>query len=170
MEERIYMSGTCSFLIGVLLFVAIPVGAVLPALRAGQKSAPCACELLSQTDIERAIATVVNTAERRLAVESASDCRFTLRGGGMISVLVRRPARPGWSTEQVARMTSSPQRFHEIAGIGDRAFVFDMTEKGSALCVFRGDYYVQVSAFGIANPATFPPALAALARKPLTRF
>jgi hypothetical protein len=164
------MSRTSSVVTGVLLFMAMPLIAVLPLVKAGQRSAPGACGLVSPTDIKEAIAAVVKSAERRLAIESASDCRFTLQGGGMITVLVRRPARSGWSAEQIARMLSYPQRFYEIAGIGDRAFVFDMMEKGMALCVFRGDYYIQVSAFGVAKSSTLPPALAALAAKLLTRF
>jgi hypothetical protein len=141
-----------------------------PPARAGQANAPAACALLSRTDIEEAMAAAVSPGQHRLTIASASACRFTLDGGGVIAVVVRRPARPGWTAEQIARMLSYPQRFHEVSGIGDRSFLFDMTEKGAALCIFRADYYIQVSAFRVAQSSTLPPALAALARKVLARF
>jgi hypothetical protein len=45
-----------------------------------------------------------------------------------------------------------------------------MTEKGAALCIFRGDYHIQVSAFRIAQSFTLSPALAALTREVLARL
>jgi len=116
------------------------------------------------------MAVAVRSGEPRLTIKSASACRFALHGGGVIAVVVRRSERPGWSAEEISRMLSHPQRFREILGIGDRSFLFDMMENGAALCIFRGDCYVQVSAFHIAQPSTLSPALVAVARKVLRRF
>jgi hypothetical protein len=107
---------------------------------------------------------------KRLAIESASACRFTVKGGGLIMVVMRRPGRRDWMSEQIARMASYPQRFHDLNGIGDRSFLFDMTEKDAALCIFHADRYIQVSAFGVAQPSKLLPALVALGGKILSRF
>ena len=137
---------------------------------AGQSKAPSACALLSQGEIEQAVGAVINSGEHRLAIESASACRFTMAGGGLITVVVRRPDRPDWISEQIARMASNPQHFHEVSSIGDRSFLFDMAGKGAALCTFHAGHYIQVSAFGVAQPSKLLPALVALGEKVLTRF
>ena len=137
---------------------------------AGQSNAPTACALLSQGEIEQAVGTVINSGEHRLAIESASACRFTMEGGGVITVVVRRPDRPDWISGQIARMASNPQRFHEVSSIGDRSFLFDMAGKGAALCIFHAGHYIQVSAFGVAQPSKLLPALVALGAKVLARF
>jgi hypothetical protein len=136
---------------------------------AGQNNAPSACTLLSQAEIEQDVGAAINSGENRLTIESASACRFTVKGGGLIMVVVRSPGRPDWISEQIARMASHPQRFHEVNGIGDRAFLFDMTEKAAALCIFHADHYIQVSAFGVAQPSKLLPALVALGEKVLSR-
>jgi hypothetical protein len=136
---------------------------------AGQNNATSACTLLSQAEIEQAVGAVINSGENRLTIDGASACRFTIKGGGLITVVVRSPSRPDWISEQIARMASHPQRFHEVNGIGDRSFLLDMTEKAAALCVFHADHFIQVSAFGVAQPSKFLPALVALVEKVVSR-
>jgi hypothetical protein len=159
-----------SFLASGIVVTGICLSVMALPACAGQNNAPSACTLLSQADVEQAVGAAINSGEHRLAIESASACRFTIEGGGLIVVVVRRPSRPDWTSEQIARMASYPQRFHEVNGIGDRSFLFDMTEKAAALCIFRADHYIQVSAFGVAQPSKLLPALVALGEKILSRF
>jgi hypothetical protein len=137
---------------------------------AGHRNAPDACAFLSQAEIEQAVGAGINSREHRLVIESASACRFTMEGGGLITVVVRRPGRADWISEQIARMASHPQRFHEVNGVGDRSFLFDMTGRGAALCIFHVDHYIQVSAFGMSQPSKLLPALVTLGEKVLSRF
>jgi hypothetical protein len=139
------------------------------ASHAGQNNALSACALISQAEIEQAVGDAIKSREDRLPVETASACRFTMKGGGLIIVLVRRAARPDWISEQIARMASHPQRFHEVNGIGDRSFLFDMAEKAAAICIFHADHYIQISAFGVAPPPKLLPALVTLGEKVLSR-
>src|SRR5664279_5991615 len=52
-----------------------------------------------------------------------------------------------WTSEQVKRMHDNRCTFREVPGIGDRSFLYDMRATGAALCVFRSDYYLQISVF-----------------------
>jgi hypothetical protein len=137
---------------------------------AKQHNALDACALLSQAEIEQAVGVATSSGEHRLTIESASGCRFTMSGGGLITVVVRHPAQPDWISGQITRMASYPQRFHEVNGLGDRSFLFDMTGRGAALCIFHADHYIQVSAIGVAQPSKLLPALIALGEKVLSRF
>lgn len=146
------------------------LGVLVRRAEAGQGNTPDACTLLSQAEIEQTVGVAINSGERRLTIESASACRFTIKGGGLITVVVRRPSRPGWIKEQITRMVSYPQRFHEVNGIGDRSFLFDITQTSAALCIFRADHYIQVSASGLALSSKLLPVLVALGEKVLPRF
>jgi hypothetical protein len=156
------------FLAPTIIASAICLGVIARPAGAWQNNAPSACMLLSQAEIQQAVGAVINSGENRLTIEGASACRFTIKGGGLITVVVRSPSRPDWISEQIARMASHPQRFHEVNGIGDRSFLLDMTEKAAALCVFHADHYTQVSAFGVAQPSKLLPALVALVEKGLS--
>ena len=48
--------------------------------------------------------------------------------------------------------------FRPAAGLGERAFVFDMGGAGAAVCVFRGEHYLQVSAFRIGDADAYATA------------
>jgi hypothetical protein len=55
-------------------------------------------------------------------------------------------------------MAKNPERYRE-AELGDRSFFFDMGEAGAALCIFRGEYYVQFSVFRMRRASSVHPAL-----------
>jgi hypothetical protein len=157
------------FLTPTIIATAICLSVIARPAGAGQSNAPAACAFLSQGEIEQAVGAAIGSVEHHLVIENASACRFTMGGGGLVMVVVRRPSRPDWISEQIARMAAYPQRFHEVNGIGDRSFLFDMTEKSAALCIFNADHYIQVSALGVTQPSKLLPTLVALGEKVLSR-
>jgi hypothetical protein len=60
--------------------------------------------------------------------------------------------------------------FHPVAGLGEKAFLLDMRDAGAALCVFRADYYLQVSVINAGTAATVFPGSERLARAALTHL
>ena len=110
----------------------------------------------------------VRSAERRAMTGGSSVCRYGVGDGGILTVVVRRvPAR--WAAEQIERMAKNPERYRE-AELGDRSFLFDMGEAGAALCIFQGEYYVQLSVFRMGRASSVRPVLERLAVTALERL
>jgi hypothetical protein len=59
--------------------------------------------------------------------------------------------------------------FRPVEGLGERAFVLDMHGAGAALCVFRTDYYLQVSVFKAGDAAAVLPRVEKLVKAALAR-
>lgn len=142
----------------LLLGMPTPVHAEFP---------PTACGLLSAGEVEQALHVPVSNGSPRVNTEILTSCVFTDGRGGVVSILLRRNTSQDWTTEQRRRMSGS---FRPFAGLGDSAFVLDRREQGAALCVFRGEYYLQISIFQVGSADAVLPAAEDLARKALSRL
>jgi hypothetical protein len=140
--------------------MAIPIGNAQP------------CGILAREAIEQAFGTALGEARARVDSETVSTCSFPIKSGGSVSILVRRNAGPAWIAEQEQRMNLGVRygSFRPVAGLGRQAFVLDMRDAGAALCVFRADFYLQVSVFHAGAAATALPRAEKLARAALARL
>jgi len=104
-------------------------------------------------------------------IGTVTSCSFPIKDGGSITVLFRRNADRAWIAEQEQRMKMGAQygSFRPVDGLGERAFVLDMHAAGAALCVFRADYYLQVSVFKAGDAATVLPRVEKLVKAALAR-
>ena len=146
--------------------VAIPTGSAQPP------AAPNACSLLAREAVEQAFGASVGEARVGVNNGTVTSCSFPIKGGGSISILFRRNADRAWIAAQEKRMTMGVRygRIHPVAGLGEQAFVLDLRHAGAALCVFRTDYYLQVSAFHAGAVATVLPGMEKLAKAALARL
>lgn len=110
-----------------------------------RQTAPAACALLSRPEIEGIVNAGLSQGEPRVQAGAATMCRFTGKRGGVVTILIRRIPGEDWVSRQIERMSRSWPTFREAPGIGERSFLYDMKEAGAVLCVFRGDYYIQIS-------------------------
>jgi hypothetical protein len=132
-------------------------------------SRPAACSLLSAAEVVHAVGVPVGPARTRVNSERVTSCVFAADGGGTVSVLLRRNASADWRAEQRRRMTSAGS-FRPVSGMGDSAFLLDNREQGAALCVFSGEYYLQISVFRLGGADTVLPPAEELARRALSRL
>ena len=144
----------------LLLCLSTPARAQFP---------PTACSLLSPAEVEQVLHVPMGPGSPRVNAGNLTSCLFTARGGGKVSILLRRNASRNWIAEQRYRM-SGASTFRPLGGLGDSAFVLDRRGQGAALCVFRGEYYLQISAFGTGGASDVLPATEELARKALSRM
>jgi hypothetical protein len=104
--------------------------------------AQSACDLLSRSDIQQVIGTAGEGGRSQVNTGVVSTCVFDFGGDGRIAVLVRHHARRDWILAQSGRMAS---QFRSVEGLGDRAYRLHL-QAGAALCIYRGEDYLQVSA------------------------
>ena len=133
------------------------------------ESPPTACDLLSPAEVDRALHVRVGPGSPRVNTELVTNCLFIAGRDGTISVLFRRNAAADWAAEQRRRMTG-PGSFRPVSGVGDSAFVLDKREQGAALCIFQGEYYLQISVFRLGGADTVLPAAEELARQALSQL
>ena len=150
--------------IGSLVSLLLVVSAASSA-----ELAPTACRLLSAMEVENVVRVRVGQGSPRVNTERVSACFFEAGGIGTVSVLLRRNTSKDWIADQKRRM-SGPGSFRPTGGLGDAAFVLDAREKGAAICVFQGGYYLQVSVFRLGGARAVQPAAEALARMALARL
>ena len=134
----------------------VSAASVLMAVRtagAQQPNATGACSLLSREEVGQALGAPVGEGRALVSTGVVTSCSFPAKGGGSVPILLRRNAGRAWIAEQEYRMNKGVGHgaFRPVAGLGERAFVLDMRWAGAALCVFRGEHYLQVSAFGIGD-------------------
>jgi len=137
---------------------------------AADRAAPV-CRLLSRAEVERIIGAAVADGRPQLNTGVLTTCVFTVHGGGRISVLLRSDVQRNWIVEQTRSMAHGVQsgRFRSIAGLGDRAFLFGMRQSAAALCIFRGEYYLQITAL-TGDVASAYTAAEMVARRVLSRL
>jgi hypothetical protein len=146
--------------IALFLVLTIPTHAETPRT---------ACDLLSPAEVEHALHVPVGLGSPRVNAELVTNCLFTAGRDGTVSILFRRNASADWVAEQRHRMTGQGS-FRPVRGVGDSAFVLDKREQGAALCVFLGEYYLQVSVFRLGGADVVRPAAVELARQALSRL
>ena len=142
-------------------WVAMPAGAV------PSDGPPDACGLLPKIDIERAAGTQVGEGKPHRHIPLVTSCVYTGAGGAQVAILMRRIDRPEWAAGQVTRMEKGVKlgTYRETTGIGGRSFFLDAGKTSSVLCVFRDDFYLQISQVRSANAAANPLDLESLARR-----
>jgi hypothetical protein len=128
-----------------------------------------ACRLLSKADVEQALHLATNNGDTRVNTDALTSCTYRAPSGGTVSILVRRHASRAWIGEQLKRMNSG-SGFRPIDGVGDAAFVLDLRQSGVALCVFQGDYYIEICVVRLGAADSVLPATQKLARKALSRL
>ena len=145
--------------------------AAIPTGRAQLSAAPGACSLLAKEAVEQALGTSVGEARMGANNGTVTSCSFPIKGGGSISVLFRRNAERAWIAEQEQRMNRGVRygSFRPVDGLGEQAFVLDLRAAGAALCVFRTDYYLQVSVFKAGDAAAVLPGMEKLVKAALAR-
>lgn len=131
-----------------------------------------ACTLFSKLELEEIVAVPLKDGEARGNRDTGSACFFGGKSGGRVVVLLRRVPNAAWSSEQVQRMEAAALQgsYHDVPGIGDRSFLFDMHAAGAAMCIFRGDFYLEISVLGLEAVANASSAVERLASKAVTRF
>jgi hypothetical protein len=150
-----------------LLLPIVLLSAIGTAARAENPAG--ACHLLSQAEVEQAVHFPSDNGSIRVNSGALTSCTFRAEGGGSVSVLLRRDAPRRWVAEQQRRMTAG-SNFRAIDGVGDSAFVLDLRQAGAALCVFRGDYYLEISVVRLGGANSVLPATQELALKALSRL
>jgi hypothetical protein len=143
--------------IALLLAVCTPAHA---------QSSPTACNLVSHAEVERALHVPVGFGSARVNSELVTSCLYAADRGGTVSIVLRHNPPAVWIAEQRQRMTS-PGGFRPVSGLGGSAFMLDAREQGAALCVFLGEYYLQISVFRLGGADTVIPAAKELARRAL---
>jgi hypothetical protein len=157
----------------VVLIVSAACGLMtIPTGNAQLPAAPSACSLLEREAAEQAFGASLGEARLGVNNGTVTTCSFPVKGGGRISILFRRHAGRAWIKEHEQRMNMGVRygSFHPAAGLGGHAFVLDMRQSGAALCVFRADYYLQVSVFNAGAAAEVFPGVEKLARVALARL
>lgn len=145
---------------------------VIPSVGAQPSAAPSACSLLAREAAEQALGASLGEARVRLDNGTVSSCTFPIKRGGSVSILLRRNAGQAWIAEQVQRMKLGIGQgsFRPVDGLEGQAFLLDMRDSGAALCVFRPDYYLQVSVFKAGAAINVFPVAVKLAKAALTRL
>ena len=134
---------------------------------AGHTETPVqACQLVSQLEVERTLQMPAVKGDARINADTLTACIFRAEQGRSVSILVRRRASREWVAEQQRRMSGSAQ-FHAVSGLGDSAYRLNLP-RAAALCVFRGDDYLEV--YVRAGEARVPVAAEELARTVLSRM
>ena len=116
---------------------------------------PTACALLSRIEVESAGGTPVAEGELRFETADVSRCQFNAQGGGKVAILVRRVPSATWISEQIERMDRGVRlgTYRAVSSAADRSFLLNLRPESSVLCVFAGNYYLQVSLLGIGGPS-----------------
>ena len=129
-----------------------------------------ACTLLSRPELEEIVTVPLTDGEAGGKVATA--CLFGAKSGGRVVVVLHAIPTSAWSSEQVERMEQGAREgsYREVPELGDRSFLFDMGARGAAICVFRGDYYLQISVFGLGAAPKLAPAVERLARRAVVRL
>ena len=127
------------------------------------------CPLASAVEAARAFEGVIGNDARRVSSEAMTICVFKGDKGGAVTVLVRHNLSKHWLADQQNRMRHSTNS-RGMEGVGDAAFVLDRHQEGAVLCVFRGEDYVQVSAFGLGAADAVSPAAKQLAQTLVSRL
>ncbi len=156
----------------VMAAVSIISVALVPAQAASvQPEVPNACALLSRLEVGQAAGTTVGEGELRLRTATLTRCMFARRDGANAALMVRRIPSGNWESEQRGYFQRGVQfgAYREMAGIGDRAFSRQIGQ-GSVLCVFVGEYYLQVSLFRMGEGSRASASLEKLARSALARL
>lgn len=156
----------------VVLIVSATYSLTTIPTGSAQSAAPSACSLLAREAVEQAFETSLGEARVGANNETVTSCLFPIKGGGSLSILFRRNAGRAWIAEQEQRMDMGVRygSYHPVAGLGGQAFVLDMRDAGAALCVFRADYYLQVSVFNAGAAAKVFPRVKKLAEAALARL
>jgi hypothetical protein len=133
---------------------------------------PDACGLLSRLEVEDAAGIRVREGAPRLRSGNLTSCWFAGEDPGQVAILVRRLPSADWVSEQVARMRRGAEfgTYREMAGIGDRAFLYTTQKGGGVMCVFGREYYLQVSLYRSGEDSSTPAVLEKLARSALARL
>jgi hypothetical protein len=160
------------FSMAVMASVAFIPVALVPAQAAPvNPEVPNACTLLSRLEVGEAAGTTVGEGELRLRTATTTRCMFARSDGGNAALLVRRIPSEDRESEQREHFQRGVQfgAYREMAGIGDRAFSRQIGQ-GSVLCVFVGEYYLQVSLFRMGEGPWASANLKKLARRAIARL
>jgi hypothetical protein len=132
---------------------------------------PSPCSLLSRLEVEEAAGATVGEGESRLKTGSVTRCSFPGRNGGNTSILIRWSWPEEWVSEQLGRFYRGVEfgSYRQVTGIGERAFLREARE-GAVLCVFAGEYCLQVSEYRMGEDGRMPAVLEKLARRALGRL
>jgi hypothetical protein len=127
---------------------------------------------LSRLEVEEAAGIPVRQGVSRLTNGNLTSCWFAGERPGQVAILVRRFPTPAWTSEQLERMNRAVPfgTYREVAGIGDRAFLYNIQKTGGVLCVFAADYYLQVSLFRRNEEPRIAGLLQKLAASALTQL
>lgn len=154
------------FLLSIALATAVNFAATAPK-RPGDLTA---CALLSRSEVEEAASARLSEGQSRTQTGTTTTCWFNGKNSAIVALLIRRVPQGKWMSEQMERMHRSNPAFREMPGIGDRSFLHDMGKTGAALCIFRGQYYLQISVFRMGESSEVAPVLKKLAGIALARF
>ena len=149
----------------------LPVASAQPPAPPILPAVPNACALLSRSEVGKAVGTTVGEGESRIIAATFTRCLFSEANGGNAAVLVRHIPSNTWESEQRGRFQRGVQlaTYYKIEGIGDQAY-FAKVGQGSVLCVFTGEYYVQISLFRMREASGVPGPLERLAQSALARL
>jgi hypothetical protein len=128
-----------------------------------------ACDMVSRTDVEKAIGRQVRNGEAEADGQS-STCDFATNGG-LVSITVQRlKAKPDLAVEVAALKKGIEGTVREASGF-DTAFFFDIPEAGTQLHVIDGSStHVMVSILGLGPGLEVSGAADRLARKALAKL
>jgi hypothetical protein len=142
----------------------------IPGVSAQPSAAPSACGLLSREAVEQVLGTSLGNARVGANNGDVTSCSFPIKGGGSISILLRRNANRAWIAEQEERMNLGDRygNFRPVAGLGEKTFVLDMRDAGAAVCVLGAASCLQVSVFRAGTAATVFAKVEKLAEAALT--
>jgi hypothetical protein len=156
-----------------VLIVGVAYGIMaIPAVSAQPSAAPGACGLLSREAVGQVLGTSVGDARAGTNNGDVTSCSFPIKGGGSISILLRRNASRVWIVEQEERMNLGVRygNYRPVAGLGEKTFELDMRDAGAAVCVLSAASYLQVSVFRAGTAATVFAKVEKLVEAALTRL
>jgi hypothetical protein len=156
------MKRQCYVIVAISLLSATSLAARNPALTT-------ACNLLSASDVQEVVQLQSDQGSTRINAGILTSCTFRIVGGGSVSVLLRHDDSGTWVVSQRRRMTGAPD-IRPIDGMGGSAFVLDLHDSGAALCVYRGNYYLQVSVVRLGSSDRVLPTVQELARRALANL
>ena len=165
MRARLAFAGI-AFLASALSSALASTAAVAPT------GALNACDLLSRLDVGEAVGLPVRDGLPRLGSGSLTSCWFATGRDGEVGILLRRLPDADWLSAQAGRMALGVGigSYREVAGIGDRSYLYEMRSAGAVLCIFGAGYYLQISLFRAAENSRTPPVLRKLATIALRRL
>jgi hypothetical protein len=157
---------------GIAFLASALSSALASTPAAAPRGALNACDLLSRLDVGEAMGVPVRDGLPRWGSGSLTSCWFAAGPDGEVGILLRRLPDADWLSAQAGRMDLGVGigSYREVAGIGDRSYLYELRSAGAVLCIFGAGYYLQISLFRAAENSRTPPVLRKLATIALRRL